>query len=129
MRMNYYPPCPQPDKVIGLTPHSDSISLITILLEVNDVEGLQIKKDNKWVSIKPIPNAFVINVGDVLKIMSNGIYNSVLHCAVVNTSKERLSVATFHGPALYHEIGPNPDLVTSTTPARFKRTRATDYNK
>ncbi|XP_043807259.1 protein SRG1-like [Manihot esculenta] len=23
MRMNYYPPCPQPDLVIGLNPHSD----------------------------------------------------------------------------------------------------------
>lgn len=67
MRMNYYPPCPQPDKVIGLTPHSDA-SGITILLQVNEVEGLQIKKDGKWVSIKPLPNAFVINIGDSLEV-------------------------------------------------------------
>ena len=39
MRMNYYPPCPQPDQVIGLTPHSDGVGL-TILLQVNEMEGL-----------------------------------------------------------------------------------------
>lgn len=67
IRVNYYPPCPEPDKVIGLTPHSDSTGL-TILLQVNDVEGLQIKKDGKWVSVKPLPNAFVVNVGDILEV-------------------------------------------------------------
>ncbi|RZB82985.1 Protein SRG1 [Glycine soja] len=35
MRMNYYPPCPQPEKVFGLTSHSDAAS---------EVEGLQIRK-------------------------------------------------------------------------------------
>ncbi|MED6112211.1 hypothetical protein PIB30_059614 [Stylosanthes scabra] len=30
MRLNYYPPCPQQDKVIGLNPHSDAV-LLTIL--------------------------------------------------------------------------------------------------
>lgn len=74
MRMNYYPPCPEPDQVIGVTPHSDATGL-TILLQVNEVEGLQIKKDGKWVPVKPLPNAFVVNIGDVLevKIITNGI--------------------------------------------------------
>ena len=67
MRMNYYPPCPEPHQVIGLTPHSDAVAL-TILLQVNEVEGLQIKKDGKWVSIKPLPNAFIVNVGDILEV-------------------------------------------------------------
>jgi len=66
IRMNYYPPCPEPDKAIGLTPHSDATGL-TILLQVNEVEGLQIKKDGKWVSVKPLPNALVVNVGDILE--------------------------------------------------------------
>lgn len=42
MRMNYYPPCPQPELVTGLYPHSDA-SALTILLQVNEMEGLQIK--------------------------------------------------------------------------------------
>jgi len=63
MRMNYYPPCPEPDKVIGLT-----IGL-TILLQVNEVEGLQIRKDSFWVPVKPLPNAFIVNVGDILEVI------------------------------------------------------------
>ncbi|GJT46467.1 SRG1-like protein [Tanacetum coccineum] len=66
MRMNYYPPCPQPEKVIGLTPHSDPLG-ITFLLQINDVDGLQIRKDGIWMSVKPLPNAFIVNIGDVLE--------------------------------------------------------------
>lgn len=68
MKMNYYPPCPEPDHVIGVTPHSDATGL-TILLQVNEVEGLQIKKDGKWVSVKPLPYAFVVNIGDMLEVI------------------------------------------------------------
>ena len=67
MRMNYYPPCPQPEHVIGLAPHSDGIGL-TILLQVNEVEGLQIRKDGMWVPVTPLPNAFIVNIGDMLEV-------------------------------------------------------------
>ena len=73
MRMNYYPPCPQPEKVIGLTPHSDA-DAVTILLQVNEVEGLQIRKNGRWVPVKPMPNAFTINVGDKMEV----IYSSMI---------------------------------------------------
>ncbi|KAK4347309.1 hypothetical protein RND71_033648 [Anisodus tanguticus] len=67
MRMNYYPPCPQPELVMGICPHSDACGL-TILLQVNETEGLQIRKDGVWTPIVPLPNAFIVNVGDVLEI-------------------------------------------------------------
>jgi isopenicillin N synthase-like dioxygenase len=67
IRMGYYPPCPQPDQVIGLNPHSDA-SALTILLQVNEMQGLQVKKDGLWIPINPLPNAFVVNVGDQLEV-------------------------------------------------------------
>lgn len=67
MRMNYYPPCPEPDMAIGFSPHSDADAL-TILFQLNETEGLQIRKDGKWVSIKPLPNAFVVNIGDIMEV-------------------------------------------------------------
>lgn len=67
MRMNYYPPCPQPDLAIGLTPHSDGVGL-TILLQVNEMEGLEIRKDGHWIPVKPLPNAFIVNIGDMLEV-------------------------------------------------------------
>ncbi|XP_027155002.1 protein SRG1-like [Coffea eugenioides] len=67
MRLTYYPPCPQPELVTGLCHHSDPVSL-TILLQINDVQGLQIKENEAWVPVLPLPNAFIVNVGDILEI-------------------------------------------------------------
>ncbi|KAL6323463.1 hypothetical protein AAG906_039034 [Vitis piasezkii] len=128
MRMNYYPPCPKPEQVIGLTPHSDSVGL-TILLQVNEVEGLQIRKDGMWIPITPLPNAFIVNIGDILEIFSNGIYKSIEHRAVVNSVKERLSIATFYNPHMDAEIGPVPSLITPEFPALFRRVGVADYLK
>lgn len=67
MRMNCYPPCPQPELVIGLNPHTDPVGL-TILLQLNEMEGFQIRKNGMWVPVKPLPNAFVINIGNILEV-------------------------------------------------------------
>ncbi|XP_042942685.1 1-aminocyclopropane-1-carboxylate oxidase 4-like [Carya illinoinensis] len=40
MRMNYYPPCPQPELAICINAHSDAGGL-TILLQLNEMQGLQ----------------------------------------------------------------------------------------
>ncbi|KAF8391142.1 hypothetical protein HHK36_023443 [Tetracentron sinense] len=128
MRMNYYPPCPQPDLVIGLTPHSDAVGL-TILLQVNEMEGLQIRKDGRWVPVKALPNAFIVNIGDILEIVTNGAYHSIEHCATVNSVKERLSIATFYNPNLDAEMGPAPSLIGSHNPALFKRMKVEEYFK
>nr|GMD08278.1 protein SRG1-like [Ipomoea batatas] len=128
MRMNYYPPCPQPDKVIGLNPHSDATGL-TILLQLNEMEGLQIKKDGMWVPVKPLPDAFIVNIGDIMEIVSNGIYSSVEHRAVVNSGKDRLSIATFLNPRLDAELGPAPSLITPQNPPKFRKVILADYLK
>lgn len=69
LRFNYYPPCPKAaDKVIGLSPHSDS-DVLTLLLQVNDVHGLQVMNNGKWFTIEPLSGAFVVNVGDILEVI------------------------------------------------------------
>nr|DAD37643.1 TPA_asm: hypothetical protein HUJ06_008284 [Nelumbo nucifera] len=120
MRINYYPPCPQPELVVGLTPHSDFV-VLTILLQVNEVEGLEIRKQGMWIPVKPLPNAFIVNVGDIMEIVTNGAYRSVEHRATVNSVKERLSVATFYFPNFEREIGPAPSLISPQNPAVFRR--------
>ncbi|CAJ2677726.1 unnamed protein product [Trifolium pratense] len=118
-RINYYPPCPQPELVIGLNSHSDGGGL-TILLQGNEVEGLQIKKDGFWIPVKPLPNAFIINLGDMLEILTNGIYPSIEHRAMVDLNKERISIATFYSPGWEAILRPASTLVTPKTPALFK---------
>lgn len=68
MRMNYYPPCSEPDKAIGFTPHSDAVAL-TILSQLTETEGLQIRKDGRWVPVTPLQNAFVVNIGDIMEVL------------------------------------------------------------
>ncbi|XP_058772214.1 protein SRG1-like [Vicia villosa] len=128
MRMGYYPPCPQPEHVIGLNPHSDA-SAITILLEVNQVQGLQIKKDGMWIPVEPLSNAFLVNVGDALEVLTNGIYKSIEHRVTVNSMKERISLAAFHFPRMGGYVGPTPSLVTPETPALFKTISIEDFVK
>ncbi|CAJ2659497.1 unnamed protein product [Trifolium pratense] len=128
MRMNYYPPCPQPEKVIGLTKHSDPVG-VTILLQLNEVEGLQIKKNCMWLPIKPLPNAFIVNIGDMLEIITNGIYRSIEHRAIVNSEKERLSIATFYSINQESILGPMESLITEQSPARFIKIGVKEYFK
>jgi len=70
LRINYYPPCPQPENVLGLESHTDA-SALTILLQGNEVEGLQVKKDGAWVPVHPLPNAFMVFLGDILEVSSS----------------------------------------------------------
>ncbi|CAJ2648256.1 unnamed protein product [Trifolium pratense] len=126
VKTGYYPPCPQPEKVIGLNPHSDG-SAITILLQVNEIQGLQIKIDGMWIPINPLSNAFVVNVGDALEIITNGIYRSIEHRVMVNSEKERMSIATFHNLRNGGNVGPISSLVTPERPALFKTITAEDF--
>lgn len=67
MAINYYPPCPEPELTYGLPAHTDP-NVITILLQ-NDVAGLQVLKDEKWVTVNPVPNTFIVNIGDQIQVI------------------------------------------------------------
>ncbi|CAI9114861.1 OLC1v1015671C2 [Oldenlandia corymbosa var. corymbosa] len=68
VRANYYPTCPEPGLTLGIGPHSDPTS-ITVLHQ-DEVGGLQVFVDNKWKSIRPRRDAFVINLGDTFMVWS-----------------------------------------------------------
>ncbi|GLJ37163.1 hypothetical protein SUGI_0753740 [Cryptomeria japonica] len=70
--INYYPPYPHPELVLGALPHSD-VSALTILLH-DQTPGLQIRKDDAWLDVPCIPSALVVNIGDQIEVLSNGKY-------------------------------------------------------
>ncbi|XWS27089.1 hypothetical protein CRYUN_Cryun26dG0086400 [Craigia yunnanensis] len=49
-RFNFYPPCSRPDLTLGLKPHADG-SVITIVFQDKEVEGLQFMKDEQWIRV------------------------------------------------------------------------------
>ncbi|GAV73661.1 2OG-FeII_Oxy domain-containing protein/DIOX_N domain-containing protein, partial [Cephalotus follicularis] len=97
LRMNRYPPCPIPSEVFGLMPHTDS-DFLTILHQ-DEVGGLQLVKDGKWIAVKPNPEALIVNIGDLFQAWSNNVYKSVNHRVVTNPSAERFSTAYFLCPS------------------------------
>ncbi|CAN1832919.1 Jasmonate-induced oxygenase 4 [Linum perenne] len=65
MRLNLYPKCSVPDRVLGLNSHTDG-SAITFLLQDKEVEGFQLMlKDGRWVRVPVTPtDALLIKIGD-----------------------------------------------------------------
>ncbi|KAJ7957364.1 2-oxoglutarate (2OG) and Fe(II)-dependent oxygenase superfamily protein [Quillaja saponaria] len=118
-RFNYYPPCPRPDAVLGVKPHQDA-STITYIVQDNEVESLQVLKDNQWFKVSIVPHAILLNVGNQVEIMSNGIFKSPLHRVVTNSERERCSLAIFCFPDPEKEIGPIDKLVTESNPRLYK---------
>ncbi|XP_020216934.1 protein SRG1 [Cajanus cajan] len=126
IRVNYYPPCSTPEKVLGLSPHSDS-STITLLMQDDDVPGLEIRHEGGWVPVTPISDALVINVGDVIEIWSNGKYKSVEHRAVTNMNKTRTSYAFFVCPQEDVEVEPLDHIIDAQNPMLYQKVKYGDY--
>ncbi|KAL2650244.1 hypothetical protein R1flu_018372 [Riccia fluitans] len=123
--VNYYPPCPQPELTLGLQAHSD-LGAITILMQA-DIAGLQVKKNGRWIAVEPIEDALVVNLGDMMEVMSNGKYKSVEHRAVVNGDRDRLSVATFLDPGKDCRLSPAEGLIDEKHPRLYKEVLFSDF--
>ncbi|XP_030529116.1 gibberellin 2-beta-dioxygenase 6-like [Rhodamnia argentea] len=103
LRLNRYPVCPLSTEMFGLVPHTDS-DFLTILYQ-DQVGGLQLLKDSRWVAVKPNRDALIVNIGDLLQAWSNDVYKSVEHKVTTNEKVERYSVAFFLCPSYDSLIG------------------------
>lgn len=126
LRVNFYPKCPQPDLTLGLSPHSDPGGM-TLLLPDDNVAGLQVRRGDEWITVKPVPNAFIVNIGDQIQVLSNATYKSVEHRVIVNAAKERVSLAFFYNPDGNTMIKPAKELVTEDKPGLYPPMTFNDY--
>ncbi|KAM0895902.1 hypothetical protein ACQ4PT_023554 [Festuca glaucescens] len=109
MRLNNYPPCPQPHLTLGTGPHHDPTSLT--LLHQDEVGGLQVFTGGAWRAVRPRSDAFVVNIGDTFAALTNGRHVSCLHRAVVNGRAARRSLTFFLNPQLDRPVVPPPELL------------------
>ncbi|KAL6912070.1 hypothetical protein ACP4OV_000875 [Aristida adscensionis] len=124
-KINFYPPCPQPELALGVAPHTD-MSTLTVLVP-NDVQGLQVFRDGHWHDVKYVPGALIVHIGDQIEILSNGRYKAVLHRTTVNKEKARMSWPVFVEPPRELVVGPHLQLVTDESPAKYKAKKYKDY--
>ena len=112
MRLLHYPAQSEPTgNNIRAGAHED-INTITLLLGAEEA-GLELKtKDGRWIPVSPKPGELVINIGDMLQRLTNGVLRSTSH-RVVNPTPDRASHARYSMPFFLHF---RPDFMIEALP-------------
>ena len=127
LRPIHYYPSQHPDDVpadaVRAAEHGD-INLITLLMGAS-ADGLQVlRHDGKWIPITALPNQLVVNVGDMLERLTNGVLKSTIH-RVVNPPRElmntpRYSIPFFMHPRSEMNLAALPECVTPGNQKRWE---------
>ncbi|MEU1624431.1 2-oxoglutarate and iron-dependent oxygenase domain-containing protein [Streptomyces sp. NPDC020096] len=92
----------------GVGAHQD-YGFLTLLLQ-DDIGGLQVEReDGAFDDVPPLPGAFVVNLGELLEVATNGYLKATNHRVVSPAAaRERFSVPFFYNPRLDARIEPLP---------------------
>lgn len=117
-RIFHYPPVSNNDHW-GVGEHTD-YGLLTILLQ-DEVGGLQVKSNEVWIDALPIENTFICNIGDMLELITNGLFTSTPHRVKNVSGKSRYSFPLFFDPNMQAQVFKIPDISNS-----FKKNKRWD---
>ncbi|PKA50029.1 Leucoanthocyanidin dioxygenase [Apostasia shenzhenica] len=125
---NSYPSGPGPNLGLGLPAHSD-IALLSIVMQEGSTSGLQVFHQGHWNLIEFIPDSLLVHVGDLLEIVSNGKYKSLLHRVTLNSTSARMSIVTAIGPNPEDRVVPLPELVrgSGSSSAKFRSIKYIEF--
>jgi len=119
LRMLHYPPTLVAGNDFGTAPHTDN-SFMTILARM-DVPGLAIRlQSGEWLAPPLIPGTFLVNIGNMIRRMSNDRFLSTPHGVIVDGAQDRYSLAYFHSPNPYRMIEVAPACMDDENPAKYE---------
>ena len=94
-----YPGRPEGPAGQGVGSHKDAC-VLTLLLVEPATAGLQVQYQNGWLDAPPLPGAFVVNIGELLEVATNGYLNATLHRVLSPApGTDRISVPFFYNPS------------------------------
>ena len=131
VRVLYYPPVGKqvPPGAVRSAAHED-INLITLLSGAT-AEGLELlRRDGTWMPVHTGFDTIVVDSGDMLQNVTNGLYKSTTH-RVVNpgdATSERFSIPCFIHARLDVDLTPLPSCIARTGgTAKYPSISAGDY--
>lgn len=118
LRLVHYPFSPNaPEDRPGIGAHTD-YECFTILLATAD--GLEVQNGaGEWIDAPVMDGAFVINIGDMMEVLSNGNFMATMH-RVRKVKQERYSFPLFCACDYDTVIQPVPSLITLENPSRYE---------
>lgn len=131
VRVLYYPPIAPstPPGAVRSAAHED-INLITLLSGATS-EGLELlRRDGSWMPVHTGFDTIVVDAGDMLQNVTNGIYKSTTHRVVnpADATSERFSMPCFVHARREVDLTPLPSCVARTGgEARYPRVTAGEY--
>ncbi len=100
LKIIHYPGQPDGQSRQGVGAHKDG-GLLTLLL-TDDVGGLQVHTGQGWIDVPPRQDAFVVNIGEMLELATNGYLRANVHRVVSpRPGVDRYSIAYFFSPSLH----------------------------
>ncbi|MBT3145627.1 2OG-Fe(II) oxygenase [Neptunomonas sp. CHC150] len=128
LRFIHYPPASalSQDNQIGAGAHTD-YGCITILYQ-DEVGGLQVQnRQGDWIDATPVPDTFVINIGDMMARWSNDRYTSTPHRVVNQAQKDRYASPFFVEPNFDTNIYCLDGCSDQTSPPKYESISAGEY--
>jgi len=97
----------------GVGSHRDG-GVLTLLLVEPDKGGLQVEYQGRWIDAPQVPGTFVVNIGEMLELATNGYLKATLH-RVISPARgtDRISLPFFYNPALdaaMPQLAMNPEF-------------------
>lgn len=84
----------------GVGAHKD-VGVLTLLYVEEGKAGLQVEYNGEWIDAPPLKDAFVVNIGEMLEIATNGYLKATVHRVLSPpVGDDRVSIPFFFGPRL-----------------------------
>lgn len=108
----------RPDNEFGSATHTDN-GMLTLLVQ-DEVGGLQVqRRDGTWIDAVPVPNTYVINIGDMLMRWTNDKWISTPHRVINISGRDRYSIPFFYNPAFATPVECIPSCLPAGQTAKY----------